>query len=150
MCSADNGIKMHYRHDPIAIAVVIQLKDPQAVVWVQASEALAELVDECTFEQLLPEHKQKNRCTLATPRPLTPAISDLVSRRMQSWQGAVMSLVFHFGVHQIILQYSPPMPDMLLGAQKVALAEWNMEMSLIDLMVGQAEMGGVPVKVGFC
>ena len=61
-----------------------------------------------------------------------------------------MPLVFHFGVHRIVSRYSPPIPEALLGAQKTALAECKTEISSMDSVVGQVEMGGVPVKVGFC
>ena len=61
-----------------------------------------------------------------------------------------MPLVFHFGVDRIVSRYSPPMPEGLLGAEKVAFAEWKTNMSSTASTVGQAEMGGVPVKSGFC
>jgi len=75
---------------------------------------------------------------------------DPVSRRTQSWRDAVVPLVFHFGVHLTVSRYSPPIPEGLLGAQKTALAEWKTEMLSMSSIVGQAEMGGVPVKVEFC
>lgn len=61
-----------------------------------------------------------------------------------------MPLVFHFEVHRIVSRYSPLIPEGLLGAEKIALAEWKTEISSADSMVGQEVMGGVPAKVGFC
>ena len=61
-----------------------------------------------------------------------------------------MPLVFHFGVDRIVSWYGPPALDGSLGAQKMALAEWKTEMFSTSSMVGRAEVGGVPVKVGFC
>ena len=58
---------------------------------------------------------EKNKRTLATSRLLTPEASGPVFRRIQSWQGAVKLLVFHFGVEWIISRYSPPMLEGLLG-----------------------------------
>jgi hypothetical protein len=93
-------------------------------------------VDECTLIYLLPRVNEKKRYTLATSMPLTPASSDPVSRRTHSQWGAVIPLVFHLGVDRIVSRYSPPMPEGLLGGQKMALAEWNTDISLTASTVG--------------
>ena len=46
--------------------------------------------------------------------------------------------------------YRPPVPDMPLGAQKTAVAEWNTEIFSTTSVVGQRERAGVVVEVGFC
>ena len=50
----------------------------------------------------------------------------------------------------MVSRYKPPMPEGLLGAQKVAVAEWKTEIFLTSSVVGQRERGGVPTKVGCC
>ena len=39
--------------------------------------------------------------------------------------------------------------EVLLGAQNVAVAEWNTQMFVVLLVTGQWERGGVPSNVGF-
>ena len=59
MPGTDDGIDMHNGHDPVPIVIIVWFKDPQAVVWVGICETLAEFVNECTFERLLPERERK-------------------------------------------------------------------------------------------
>ena len=59
MCGADDGIDVHYRHNPVAIIAVVGFKNPQAVVWVWISETLAEFMDERAFKHLLPKRERK-------------------------------------------------------------------------------------------
>ena len=70
--------------------------------------------------------------------------------RTQSRWGAVMPLVFHLGVDRIVSRYRPPIPEGLLGAEKMALAEWKTDISSAASTVGQTDMEGAPVEVGFC
>lgn len=81
-------------------------------------------------------------------RPLIPGISDPVFRMTQSRRQATMSLVCHRGVQRIVSRYKPPAPG-LLGAQKVAIAEWNTAILVILFVEGHRERGGIPVDVGF-
>jgi len=46
--------------------------------------------------------------------------------------------------------YRPPIPEGLLGAQNVAVAEWKTDIFVTLLVVGQRGRGGVPANVGFC
>ena len=53
------------------------------------------------------------------------------------------------GVDHFMIQ--PPMlGEVLLGAQNVAVTEWNTRMFVVLLVTGQWERGGVPSNVGFC
>ena len=53
------------------------------------------------------------------------------------------------GVHRMVSRYRLPIPEGLLGAQKVAVAEWKTEIFATLIVVGHRERGGVPVKAGF-
>ena len=58
--------------------------------------------------------------------------------------------VCHRGAHRMVSRYRPPMPEGLLGAQKVAVAEWKTEILVTSCVVGKREWGGIPVDVGCC
>ena len=83
-------------------------------------------------------------------RPLISGASDLVFRMMQSCWGAVTLPVCHWGVHRMVSQYRPLIPEGLLGAQKVAVAEWKTEIFVTLSVVGQRERGGNPSNSGCC
>ena len=48
----------------------------------------------------------------------------------------------------MVSRYMVLVPEGLLGAQKVAVAEWNTEIFVTLSVVGQREREGVPVNVG--
>ena len=83
-------------------------------------------------------------------KPLIPGVSDPVLRMMQLRQGAMMSPVCHHGAHRMVSRYRLPVLEGLLGAQKVAVAEWNTEIFVMLSVVGQREREGVPVNIGCC
>ena len=58
--------------------------------------------------------------------------------------------VCHRGVQRIVSRYRLPMPEGLLGAQKVAVTEWKTDILSTLSVVGQRGSGGVPANVGFC
>ena len=53
MRSTEDGINVHDGHNPIPVVIEVWFENPQAVVRVWISEALAELVDERALEDLL-------------------------------------------------------------------------------------------------
>ena len=53
------------------------------------------------------------------------------------------------GVQRIVSRYNLLIPEVLLGAQNVAAAEWNTQIFATLLVVGQSERRGVPSNVGF-
>jgi hypothetical protein len=61
MSGADDRINVHDGHDPVPVVIVVRFEDPQSVVWVWISERLAEFMDECTFEHLLPKHEREKQ-----------------------------------------------------------------------------------------
>ena len=68
----------------------------------------------------------------------------------QSQRQVVISPVCQRGVHRIVSRYRLPTPEGLLGAQKVAVAEWKTDIFTMSSVVEQRWSGGVPVNVGFC
>ena len=59
--------------------------------------------------------------------PLTPGSFKPLLRKTQSRRGLTEPPNLHRGVEWIVLRYMPLVPEGLLGAQKIAFAEWKTE-----------------------
>ena len=56
--------------------------------------------------------------------------------------------VCQYGVDRMVSWDRPSIPEGLLGAQKVAVAEWKTDILVALSVVGQREREGVPANVG--